>query len=734
MLVGIWLLAAFAAARGSPEHPNEALQFRTLVPLSPAIPGLQPGAAKRPGVSRQAGTIELAQRLPFERNKVEPIDPKAAFVEGYQAYGRRDFIDTIGRMRLAASQLPELTDYALFYLASAERDNGDRQTAADDFRRLTLSYPQSVWSDRATLEYAGLELKLGHPDYALAAASSLAATTGDPLIEQNARLTMANAMLATNSWSEAYDQAQIIRQKFPTGPADQPARQLAHGVLQAHPQVITMPPLQYHRGEGELLLREGQAFVASAQIREAMALRPPRSVLAELTWFLAQAERGQPDRMKSELQLYLELAPRGIQAPRALNQLAHLYWHQADTRTARVYFRRLTREFPHDQLASAAMFEIGRTYEEDGDLTSARQAYLDLVRRYPGTEAGADGRFRAGFMLYMLGRYQQAAAEFGNSRINAASSSGRDMFAYWQARAQENIGENLQARRLLDSLAVSTGSNYYPALAAKQLNQSGNVFPPAAAADLTPGAVPTANGPIQFHLTRIATLRDLGLRELEAPELRAVEGSAGTDGPLRRFVLAELQSVGAWFDAIQMAVRMVARGDIDAASAERIRYPRGFWDLVATASNRNQLDPYLVAALIRQESLFNPQARSSSDARGLMQLLPSTADRYAVVAGISAPAVDLYDPNISIQLGTAYLHALMGIFSGDVFKVVAAYNAGEHAVSEWNAKYPGGDDQWVENIGFRETREYVKKVIGGMREYRQLYGSPSAVTTSNRTP
>src|SRR5216683_3359639 len=128
---------------------------------------------------------ELAQRLPVERNKIEPIDSKAAFAEGYQAYMRHDLIAAIGRMRLAASQLPELADYAFFYLASAERDNGDSQDAADDFRRVTLSYPQSVWFDAANLEYARLELKLGHPDYALAAATRVADTANDPALEQN---------------------------------------------------------------------------------------------------------------------------------------------------------------------------------------------------------------------------------------------------------------------------------------------------------------------------------------------------------------------------------------------------------------------------------------------------------------------------------------------------------------------------------------------------------------------
>jgi soluble lytic murein transglycosylase len=380
-------------------------------------------------------------------------------------------------------------------------------------------------------------------------------------------------------------------------------------------------------------------------------------------------------------------------------------------------------EFAHDQLAPQAMFEIGRTYEEDGDLPSARRAYLDLGSRYPGTAVADDGRFRATFMLYMLGRYRAAASEFAESRVHAGSPSAHDMFMYWQARALENAGEEFEARRLFKTLALSTASNYYPTLAAMRVNQPEPLSPAPSVPDLVPGLVPFDSGPAQFHLARVAALRDLGLRELEAPELRAIEAYMGSNRGLQNFVLGELQNASAWFDAIEMAMSMSARGELDSATAERIRYPRGYWNLLTTASSRNQLDPYLVAALIRQESLFNPQARSISDARGLMQLLPATAYRYAAVAGTSGSPLDLYDPDISIQLGSAYLHELMGMFSGNIFKVVAAYNAGEHSVAQWNAKYPGDDDQWVENIGFRETRDYVKKVVGGMREYRLLYGA-----------
>ena len=143
--------------------------------------------------------------------------------------------------------------------------------------------------------------------------------------------------------------------------------------------------------------------------------------------------------------------------------------------------------------------------------------------------------------------------------------------------------------------------------------------------------------------------------------------------------------------------------------------------MIAQAASGDALDPYLVLALVRQESLFNPQARSVSDARGLMQLMPATADRIGPSAGVEQASLNLFDPSLSVRVGTAYLKNLFDMFGGDPFKAVAAYNAGEHAVQRWNAKYPGDDDQWVENIGFRETRDYVKRVMGGLREYRMLY-------------
>ena len=148
--------------------------------------------------------------------------------------------------------------------------------------------------------------------------------------------------------------------------------------------------------------------------------------------------------------------------------------------------------------------------------------------------------------------------------------------------------------------------------------------------------------------------------------------------------------------------------------------------LIADAAKNFDVNPLLVDSVIQVESNYNPFAVSPKGAQGLMQLMPATADRVGPSAGVEQASLQLYDPSLNVRVGTAYLKDLFEMFGGDPFKAVAAYNAGEHAVQQWDAKYPGDDDQWVENIGFRETRDYVKRVIGGLREYRMLYPSPTA--------
>ena len=151
-------------------------------------------------------------------------------------------------------------------------------------------------------------------------------------------------------------------------------------------------------------------------------------------------------------------------------------------------------------------------------------------------------------------------------------------------------------------------------------------------------------------------------------------------------------------------------------------FPQPYWTEIVADSGSNGLDPYLVASLIRQESEFNAGAVSPANAYGLMQLLPSVGKSMAKEEGI--PHFDTYqllDPETNIRLGIRYLRERMNRFGGVQEYALAAYNAGDGRVEDWQAAGPyHGMDEFVESIPFTQTREYVESILRNEETYRSI--------------
>jgi soluble lytic murein transglycosylase len=145
-------------------------------------------------------------------------------------------------------------------------------------------------------------------------------------------------------------------------------------------------------------------------------------------------------------------------------------------------------------------------------------------------------------------------------------------------------------------------------------------------------------------------------------------------------------------------------------------------DVVATARLR-ALDPYILAGLIRQESEFDPKARSHKNAYGLTQVLPSTGRQIARNAGVSKFRTPmLYQPAVNLKLGSYYLRSMLDQWGGKWEHTLAAYNAGPHRVSEWLTWNSYSEPaEFIETIPFTETREYVQAVLRNAALYRRLY-------------
>jgi soluble lytic murein transglycosylase len=226
------------------------------------------------------------------------------------------------------------------------------------------------------------------------------------------------------------------------------------------------------------------------------------------------------------------------------------------------------------------------------------------------------------------------------------------------------------------------------------------------------------------HLAKARLVANAGLNDYIAQEIAADPDSDSWSA------LAEAQLYASYGETFR-AMRALKRALPYATSAPinsiplaywRILFPEAWWDVIKTESAKNNLDPYLVASLIRQESEFNPSVISYANAYGLMQLLPSVGKSLAREEGMSHfETFQLLDPATNIRLGTRYLRKMLDKFGGVQEYALAAYNAGDERVNDWQAAGPyHGIDEFVESIPFTQTRDYVQGILRNEDIYRSI--------------
>ncbi|HEU5041409.1 MAG TPA: lytic transglycosylase domain-containing protein, partial [Gemmatimonadales bacterium] len=241
----------------------------------------------------------------------------------------------------------------------------------------------------------------------------------------------------------------------------------------------------------------------------------------------------------------------------------------------------------------------------------------------------------------------------------------------------------------------------------------------------TPPAAPdsfTALPEVETAVARAALLIRLGLTEDGGREFDAL-ARTGETTPERLLAVANaLRAHGRASQGIQLARRALANGAPADARTYRLLYPLIHRDALVAETAEQKLDPSFVAALIRQESMFNPAATSPAGARGLMQVMPDLGGRLA--QALDYPVWDpvlLYQPDVSLQLGSFHLQELLGRYPRPV-EVLAAYNAGASRVDRWSQRVGVEDPEvFAERIPFVETRGYVRVIQRNMELYRSLY-------------
>jgi hypothetical protein len=348
--------------------------------------------------------------------------------------------------------------------------------------------------------------------------------------------------------------------------------------------------------------------------------------------------------------------------------------------------------------------------------------------------------FLRGRTYFQGGHYREAYTDF-DSLLKASTAPGRENL-FWKALTLEKMKQLQEASSLYDQL--SHGNDFYALLAIDKYREL-NKRDPVAAQENTNFQIGTLPGPEIVTVVRdlygkgdvIPALLYLRMYDEAANDVQAISEDTwklmnvnSKDRQQKYLTLAYLAGLGENFATAtyysELFVKSVPDRNAIYASPEQVRralFPMPYYEPVSRFSVQRNLDPFLVLAIMRQESKFKRFARSPAFARGLMQLIPSTATRLATDVGLKGFSLEhLYSPEVNINLGTRYIQEIIQRFGRQLEVIAAGYNSGESNVRRWlDCTTSKEAFEFVSNIDLAETKAYVMIVRGNYESYKRTY-------------
>ncbi len=389
-------------------------------------------------------------------------------------------------------------------------------------------------------------------------------------------------------------------------------------------------------------------------------------------------------------------------------------------------YRTVVAKYPSASWAAEAQFRAGWLEINRGHFREALPDLKETLLRYPHSSFADDAAWYLALAYYLLG--DAAQAEKGITTYQQVARHNDEDAAmrvrYWRARIASLAGQAGEATALLHECVARGPFNYYGLLARARLRELGETlpWPPLAGRGAAPKVVQDPAVARALELERAGLSPEAGV-ELERNEAGIIKRNGKAQA--LPFLLATYPRLLGFRRAQQLAESAGEDGLPDPRLFWQAAYPRAFADAVESYGKASGNPDLFAYAIMRKESNYYPFALSSSDARGLLQLIPSTGEQVARKLGVAGYPDQLFDPDTNIRLGTAYLGGLYRRFQNQEALAAGAYNAGEHAMMRWCDQWGSRPlDEFVELITYDQAREYIKRVLGIYARYRHLYGQP----------
>jgi soluble lytic murein transglycosylase len=670
----------------------------------------------------------------------------AHFTLGVVSFEQKRFPDAIVHLEAAQSRLPKLADYTSYYLAAARSETADYAAAVREsaiVRSVPLRSPfaaKSIVLQARSLAASGA---------ALEAVRMLRERYVD-LPQPDGDLALAIAYEAARDLPHAAQYYQRVYYEYPTG---DPATRAAAAIVTLRDGMGAAYPAP----APQAMVERGHKLLAQREFTRA------QSEFAALVPQLSGPERDQA-RVGIGAAEYLSgdvaAAYSYLRSLEVSDAEAH-----AEANAERLYYlAECARKLNDEEQMMEAVKKLGKHHGESlwryKALVAAANRFLvtnqpdkytplnkAVYESFPDQPLAASSHWRVAWTAYIRRRHdarellrEHLARYPGHPSASAA--------LYFLGRLAETDADYPAARAFYTRLSAQFPNYYYGILARERMTQpkigaaapsekTAQFLRPIAFPPRKPAVPSEPDAETALRIARARLLASAGLPDLSQAELRFGVRNGG-----QPYLLA--MELARTANTPHERLHNIKSATPDYLSMSLEDAPPAFWqllfplpyekDLVRSAKQQN-LDPYMVAALIRQESEFDPQALSPKHAYGLTQVEPATGRALARRAGVKRFSNrSLFQPAINLKLGAYYLRALLDQWGGKWEQTLASYNAGKSRVNDWitwnQYREPA---EFVESIPFTETREYVEAVLRNATVYRQLYAGKSSTQHTPKT-
>ncbi|MEK6713715.1 MAG: transglycosylase SLT domain-containing protein [Nitrospirota bacterium] len=690
------------------------------------------------------------------------------------------------------SVYPLIGDYALFKSAEiVERRSGPAE-AAELYKTIYDSYPDSGLQKKALLRGAKAYLTAGNTKEARESYRTFLKVYPKDIAVPDALYSIGMSYMQDSNDADA--------QEFFT------RLWLYHPVSKEARSVKTMIRLPlsaeniYKRGES--LYGAGYYEDAIDEYKQFLLLKKGVSKTKKKEAFFKIGMSYSKLRMLSEseesLEFFLNRYPYDDKTPEAVYWLGRNYLRRGKEDAFIASSIGFLKNYKKNERYPEVLYRLGNIYAERNDVDTA-VSYLERVMKdYPFSSYASDSLWKKGWILYKAGNFDGALHVFNNIINDPGEHAYTSQAIYWRAKVLEKTGDYQAMNEGICRLCSDYGrsfyclfSGYYYDVACSSENThphsldfsqdrpsplpegeddqeseqgfSGETVMSRSSQRIMkiPLNPPFSKGEIRFpplekggeggfesgfsgektggkspedqSLARIRLFIYLGFRDEALIEILRLRNEINDDKDKAIMLASILSSLGEYHRAMYTVRPYIPsnRSDNGYDTDNRLWpliYPAGYSDLIDKYAVRNNLDPFLVNAIIREESWFNKEAVSPAGALGLMQLMPGTAKRMAKES--YAGRESLFDPEVNIELGTRFFAERLKQFDGNIFLAIASYNAGPEAVEKWITERDGVElDEFIEDIPYKETREYVKKVFRSYMEYHRLNKENTRIDT-----